>query len=58
MEHSEAESNNKYIACSSWYKRCINDDEHIKTDIGYNRLNIRYKNCVKCRTWNREKSRI
>ena len=28
----------------------INDDEHIKNDFGYNRLNERYKQCVRCRT--------
>ena len=28
----------------------INDDEHIKIDFGYNRLNERYKQCVKCRS--------
>ena len=28
----------------------INDDEHIKTVFGYNRLDIRHKQCVKCRT--------
>ena len=32
----------------------LNDDEHIKTDFGYDRLNIRYKQCVKCRTYQAE----
>ena len=32
----------------------INDDEHIKTDFGYDRLNIRYNKCVKCRKCNAE----
>ena len=30
--------------------KSINDDEHIKTDFGYIRLDIRYKQCVRCRT--------
>ena len=28
----------------------IYDEDHIKIDFGYNRLNIRYKQCVRCRT--------
>ena len=32
----------------------INDDEHIKNDFGYNRLNERYKQCARCRTSSRE----
>ena len=50
----EAESNNKYIVCSKCKMKLFNDDEHIKTDFGYNRLNIRYKQCVKCRTYQAE----
>ena len=30
--------------------KSISDDEHIKTYVGYNRLNLRYKQCVRCRT--------
>ena len=40
----------KYISCSRCHKKFINEDEHIKTDLGYNRVNIRYKPCVRCRT--------
>ena len=58
MEQSEGESNNNYIVCTRCHKKFINDEEHTKTDFGYNGLNIRYKNCVKCRTSNKEKSRI
>ena len=32
------------------HMKFINDDEHIKNDFGYNRLNERYKQCVRCRT--------
>ena len=46
--------NTEYIKCSRCHMKFINDDEHIKTDFGYNRLNIRYKQCVRCRTTSRE----
>ena len=32
--------NNKYISCSRCHMKFINDDERIKTDLGYDRLNI------------------
>ena len=38
---------NKYINCSRCHMKSINDDEHRSTDFGYNRLNIRYKQCVR-----------
>ena len=46
-EQSETE---KYIKCSKCRCKYINDVEHIKTDLGYNRLNEKFKTCVKCRT--------
>ena len=58
MEQLEAEGNNKYIICSKCHMKFINDDENIKKDFGYNRLNERYKNCVKCRKYNAEKSAL
>ncbi len=39
----------KYIKCGACKCKYINDDEHIKTDFGYNRLEVQYKTCVKCR---------
>ena len=48
MEEQHGED--KYIKCSKCKCKYINDDEHIKKDFGYNRLNERYKTCVKCRT--------
>jgi len=54
MEQSEAESANQYVACSKC-KLNFNDDEQLKTDFGDDRLNIRYKACVKCRKHNAEK---
>ena len=39
----------KYIKCAVCTCKHTNDDIHIKIDFGYNRLNERYKTCVKCR---------
>ena len=39
----------KYIKCSSCKCKYINDYDHIKNDFGYNRLEERYKCCIKCR---------
>ena len=36
------------IACMD--KPLLNDDEHIKEDFGFNRLNEQFKTCTKCRT--------
>ena len=47
---AEQSGEDKYIKCSKCKCKYINDDEHIKADFGYNRLNQRYKTCVKCRT--------
>ena len=57
MERIKADCNDKYIVCSKCKMKFINDDEHIKNDFGYNRLNIRYRNCVKCRKYNTEKTK-
>ena len=50
MTNIDNQDINKYIKCSRCHMKFINDDEHIKTDFGYNRLNERYKQCVKCRS--------
>ena len=49
MTNIENQDIEKYIKCSRCHMKFINDDEHIKTDFGYNRLNERYKQCVICR---------
>ena len=46
---SEQCNADKYIKCSKCRCKYINDDEHIKNDFEYNRLNERFKCCVKCR---------
>ena len=46
---TEQDSKDKYIKCSRCKCKYINDDNHIKTDFGYNRLNERYKTCLTCR---------
>ena len=47
---TEQSGDGKYIKCSKCKCKYINDDEHIKADFGYNRLNERFKTCTKCRT--------
>ena len=39
----------QYIICSRCKCKYINDDKHIESDFGFNRLGERYKSCVKCR---------
>ena len=46
---TEQDSKEQYIKCSRCKCKYINDDEHIKTDFGYTRLNERNKTCTKCR---------
>ena len=46
---TEQDSKDKYIKCSRCKCKYINDDNHNKTDFGYNRLNERYNTCVTCR---------
>jgi len=43
-----------YISCCCCRCKYIDDDNHIKNDFGYNRLNERYKTCVKCRKRKKE----
>ena len=47
---AEQDKSDKYIKCSKCRCKYINDEEHIKADLGYTRLQERYKTCVKCRT--------
>ena len=46
----EQTSMTEYIKCVRCHMKYINDDEHIKTDFGYNRFNERYKQCYTCRS--------
>ena len=39
----------KYIICTKCKCKYINDDEHIKRDFGYSRIEKPYKTCCKCR---------
>jgi len=57
MEQMKADSNDKHIVCSKCKMKYINDDDNIKTDFGYNRLNERYKKCVKCGKCNAEQEK-
>jgi len=40
----------EYINSSRCHMKFINNDEQIKTYFGYNRLNMRHTQCVRCRT--------
>ena len=42
---TEQQGNEKYIKCSRCKCKYTNDDEHIKSDFGYNRLEERFKTC-------------
>ena len=46
---TEPSEGSKYIKCSKCRCKYIYEDEHIKKDFGYNRLEERFKTCVKCR---------
>ena len=47
---TEQSGADQYIKCSRCKCKYINDYDNIKTNFGYNRLNLRFKTCVKCRT--------
>ena len=46
---TEPSEESKYIKCSTCWCKYINDDEHVKQDFGYSKLEERFKTCVKCR---------
>ena len=55
---TEQGKNDKYIKCSRCRMIYYNNDNAIKQHFGYNRLDERFKTCVKCRQYrldNREK---
>ena len=45
----ELSGQDKFIKCSKCKCKYINDDQHLQIDFGFNRLNVRYKCCVKRR---------
>jgi hypothetical protein len=49
--------NNEYIICKSCRHKYVNTEEDIKKDFGYNKLDVRFKTCSKCRVVNREQSK-
>ena len=51
---TEQGGEDKYIKCSKCKCKYINDDNHIQTDFGFNRLNERFKTCTKCRSKTRK----
>ena len=55
---AEQSGDDKYIKCSKCKCKYINNDKHIKTDFGYNRLDERFKTCVKCKTKTSKKNNL
>ena len=51
---AEHGNEDRYINCSRCKMKYHNNNEHIKVDFGYNRLNERYMTCLTCRTNKRE----
>ena len=47
---AEHNGEDKYIKCSKYKCKYINDDEHIKNYFEFNRLNERFKTCTNCKT--------
>ena len=45
-----------YIRCKGCKRKYLNKEENIKVDFGYNRLEERYKSCVKCRENSRKQT--
>ena len=46
---TETNEDNSYIRCTNCKCKYINDDENIKKEFGFHRLNEQFKTCVKCR---------
>ena len=47
---AEESTNDKYIICSTYRSKYINDEEHTSNDFGYTRLHGIYKTSVRCRS--------
>ena len=47
---TEENRDDKYIKCARCKCKFLNGEDNITKDFGYNRLNERFKTCVKCRT--------
>ena len=50
---TEENNHDQYIVCSNCKCKYIHDEEHISTDFGYTRLEVRYLTCVKYRAKNK-----
>ncbi len=59
MEEENKETpTDKYIKCSKCNCKYNNDEDSIKTNFGYTRLNERYKTCCKCRNKHKQYQRL
>ena len=52
---TEENRDDKYIKCARCKCKFLNGEDNITKDFGYNRLNERFKTCVKCRASMKEK---
>lgn len=52
---TEQSGEDKYIKCARCKCKYINNYEHVSKHFGYNRLDERFKTCIKCRLSMREK---
>ncbi len=57
-EQGGQQQTDKYIKCSTCKCKYINDNAHILNDFGYNRLDERYKCCMKCREYKKTYNEI
>ena len=48
---AEISNDDKYSKCSRCKMKYHNHDEHINKDFGFNRLNERFKTCMRCRQY-------
>ena len=53
--HKQGTMEEEYIHCTRCCRKFINDEEHIATDFGYTRWNTRFKNCVDCRNYGKDR---
>ena len=46
------------IKCSTCKKRFLNNKEQVELHFGYNRLNERFKCCIRCRDYSKKRTKL